>query len=457
MAAPAGLVNSLNRIREISSDIYHQYIPVIDENTDISAFGKPVLQYQAVQNEFMSALINRIVATQFEIKFFNNPLRVLEGDKLPLGQAVQDIYANPIKGRQFNVNDFAGLLAKYEADVKVQYFEVNSDIQYPVTITKAKLQKAFTSWDNLNTFVDEITNALYNGAYIDEYEQAKGLITTAYANNRVVVESIAAVSDEETAKAFTEKARELFLNFQTPSTAYNAWKKLGGEGRAVKTWTNPEDILIIVKNSVRAKLDVQSLASAFNVEYAKLLGNIISVPDFDIRNEDGTIHTSGANIVGMICDKAWFKIREQDRDFSEFYNANNRTWQFYLNVVKMYNYSLFANAVVFATAQPPIEATAITFGSEAETQEAGITEGYELTVTPGNAASKIVYSTEAEAEGITFKPSEDGRVVYVTVAEGTESETELTITATAYYANPVDGEYEPIDGVDPATITITVA
>ena len=31
-----GLKNSLNAIREISSEIYHQYIPIIDENTDIS-------------------------------------------------------------------------------------------------------------------------------------------------------------------------------------------------------------------------------------------------------------------------------------------------------------------------------------------------------------------------------------------------------------------------------------
>ena len=40
----------------------------------------------------------------------------------------------------------------------------------------------------------------------------------------------------------------------------------------------------------------------------------------------------------------------------EFYNANNRTWQYYLNLTKMYGYSLFANGIILATAQPtPIE------------------------------------------------------------------------------------------------------
>ena len=283
-----GLVNSLNRIRELSSDIYHQYIPLLTEDSDISTFGQPILQYQVVQNEFMSALINRIASTQFEVKYFNNPLRMLEGDRVPFGHAVQDIAVNKIAGRKFDVEDFAGLLAKYEADVKVQYLEVNSDIQYPVTITKAKLQKAFTSWDNLNTFIDEITNEMYNSAYIDEYNQVRALVTEAYLNNRVQIETVSAVSDKATAEAFTEKARELFLNFQAPSSAYNAWSKVGGAGRPIITWTNPEDIIIIIKNSVRSKLDVQYLAAAFNVEYATLLGNIISVPDFDIYNDDGT-------------------------------------------------------------------------------------------------------------------------------------------------------------------------
>ena len=36
----------------------------------------------------------------------------------------------------------------------------------------------------------------------------------------------------------------------------------------------------------------------------------------------------------------------------EFYNPNNRTWQYYLNDVRMVNYSLFANAKVYTTAEP---------------------------------------------------------------------------------------------------------
>lgn len=433
-----GLVNSLNRIREISSDIYHQYIPILDENTDISAFGQPILNYQVVQNEFMSALINRIAATQFEVKYFNNPLRVLEGDRVPFGHAVQDIAVNKIAGRKFNVEDFAGLLAKYEADVKVQYLEVNSDLQYPVTITRAKLQKAFLSWDNLNSFIDEITNEMYNSAYIDEYNQVRALVTEAYLNNRVQIQTVSAVSDEATAKAFTEKARELFLNFQAPSSSYNAWAKVGGAGRPIITWTNPEDIVIIIKNSVRAKLDVQSLAAAFNVEYATLLGNIISVPDFDVYNDDGTKHSDGSAIVGILCDKAFFKIREQDRDFSDFWNPNNRTWQLYLNIVKMYATSLFANAVVFATSAPTVDATAVTPSKTTVSVKEGEDVVVPVTLTPFQATTTVTASSSAEGKAtvavtghnVTITGVDEGSAT-ITVSAGAGVTATIAVTVTA--------------------------
>ena len=41
---------------------------------------------------------------------------------MPLGYAGQEIYVNPAKGRQYNPEDFAGILQKYEADVKGSIF-----------------------------------------------------------------------------------------------------------------------------------------------------------------------------------------------------------------------------------------------------------------------------------------------------------------------------------------------
>ena len=416
-----GLVTSLNAIREISSEIYHRYVPIIDSNTDIGKFAEPILTVPEVYNEFCNALVNRIVYTQFEIKSFRNPFVVLEGDRIPLGYAGQEIYVNPAKGRQYNANDFAGLLVKYEADVKVQYQAINSDLQYPVTFSRQQLKKAFTSWGDLETFIDGLSNSLYNGAYIDEYKNTKNIIAGAYKDNKAVIEQVTAVSDEATAKAFVERARELYLNFQLPSSDYNAWAKCGGEGRPIVTWTNPEDIVMIVKNSLRAKLDVNVLAEAFNMDKATLLGNILTVDNFDVYDDEGTKIFDGSAIVGILADKSWFRIKRQDMFMDSFYNANNRSIQYYLNLIKMYNFSLFANGVIFATSLPSVAIESMKFAEGTSVSvDKDSTKGVTVLTTPAYANATITYTSGSTSKfTVAADTNNNKRAIITGVGSGT--------------------------------------
>lgn len=294
---------SLNEIRQTliqNNTLYAEEIPEIFDTTDIGAFANPLLNIPDLANAFMSVLVQRIVYTQVEIKLFNNPLRVLEGDRIPLGAIGQEIYINPAKGRKFNVDDFAGLLARYESDVKVQYLHLNSDLQYPVTITRAKLKDAFVSWSTLENFIDGITQSLYNGAYIDQYNLTKSLVSSAYKANNVKVQVIEEPSTEEQAKAFITKARAMFLNMQLPSSNFNAWKQVGGYGREILTWSNPRDIVFIIRNDLASYLDVNVLANAFNIDKTVLMGNIIYVDNFDVYDNDGNLIFDGSKILGFM-------------------------------------------------------------------------------------------------------------------------------------------------------------
>jgi hypothetical protein len=352
-----GLITALNAMREMSVDqgsIYHRYVPVVTDSTTIGEFGQPILDAQNVNvlNDFVG-LLKKVVATMVYDRTFDNPLASLEGDRMPLGNFIEDVYVNPAKARGFNVNDFAGLLEKYEAEIATQYLAINSDLQYQVTITREKIRNAFTSWSNLEGFVEGMVKSLYNGAYITRYNQTKGLVLAAYTGNNVQVETATAVSDEATAKALVKKMRATFSKMQVPSTKYNAWHKVKGENSlSLKTWSNPDDIVVLISADVEANIDVEVLASAFNMDKTDFLGRVIVVDDFSQYNDDGTVAVDGSKIQAMICDRAWFKIKTQDFAMDEFYNANNRTWQYYLNDVRMVNYSLFANAVVFATELP---------------------------------------------------------------------------------------------------------
>ena len=437
-----GLVTSLNYLREMSvseNRVYHQYVPIIDDSTDISVLANPVFQYQQVANDFMNMLIQRIVSTSFDIRRFRNPLRILEGDEMPVGFTNQDIYVNPAKGRKYNVDDFAGLLQRYEADVKVQYLSVNMDLQYPVTVTRHDLKKAFTSWDDLNRFIDGITNSLYNGAYINEYEFTKGIISAAYKDNKAAIVTTSVPSSEAEMKTFVATLREYYLNMLEPSSAYNAWAKLGGYGRPVTTWSNPEDIVLVIKNSLMAKLDVNVMATAFNIDKTSLLGRIITVNNFDIYGDDGTKEFDGSNILCFIGDKRWFRIKTQDEQVDEFYNANNRTWQIYLNLTKMYNFSLFSNGLIIASSAPSVATTSIKFKETAPEVTAGEKIILHIDTTPFQSNDTITFTSGTVGKATVTKI--DNRTVEVTgVASGSS-----VITASNGASTPVTG-----------TVTVTV-
>lgn len=352
-----GLQTALNKMREMSVDngsIYHQYVPVVTESTTIGEFGAPILDSQNVNvlNDFIG-LLKKVVFTAVYTKTFNNPLAQLEGERMPLGQFIENTYTNPSLKRGFNPLDFSGLLQRYESQTAVEYLSVNSDLQFMVTVTREKIRNAFTSWTNLEDFVTAQVNSLYNSCYITRYNQTKGLPLAAFQKGAIKYEVITNPTNEATAKNLIRKMRADYSKMQIPSTAYNAWQDVKGEDAfALKTWSDPQDIVVLISADVEALVDVDVLAAAFNMSKTDFLGRVIVVDDFSQYNDDGTLAVDGSMIKAMICDKAWFKIKTQDFAMDEFYNANNRTWQYYLNDVRMVNYSLFANAKIYTTAEP---------------------------------------------------------------------------------------------------------
>ena len=342
-----------------------------------------------------------------------------------MAQSGQEIYINPAKGRRFNVDDFAGLLARYDSDIKTIYPTVNSDIQYPVTVSRAKLKNAFTSWANLNE-------------YIDEYKLTKNLVADAYRSNSIQIQTVSAVSDESTGKAFVKALRNAYLDFQEPTDQNNAWAKVGGYGNAVITWSNPEDIVLLIRNDVLTNISVDVLAAAFNMSEADFLASkVIGVDNFSKYAADGTQDFDGSAILALIADKSWFRIKEQDFEMDEFYNANNRTWQMYLNVVKMYNYSVFANAKIIATSAPTVNPTTITMPSTATVVEDGTVE-IPVVTDPFQANAAITYSSSAEGKATVAAKTGNNKIAVVTgVDDGS-----ATITATC--------------GTVTATCTVTV-
>ena len=432
-----GLQTALNQIREsIVSDnkVYQEQIPVVSELTSSQAYGQALLSLPSdMRNKFISSLVNRISYTAFEVKYFNNPLRDLQRNELPLGAIGQNIYINPARGRVYNIDDFAGLLAKYESDIKTEYTPINFDVQYPVTIVRKELEKAFTSWGDLERFLAGITTSLYNGAYIDDYKFTKKLITNAYTQNAVQMETYTfagATPTEAELKGLVKKLRTDYKNFQIPSTNYNAWAKVGGYGRAIVSWSDPEDIVVFVNNQLGADIDVDVLASAFNMNKTDLIGRIYYVEDFNLTDDEGNVQVDGSNIIAFICDRRWFKIEQKDMFLDEFYNANNRSWQTYLSVIKAFNFSFFANAKMYVKAAPTVNVSSMAFAETSVTVAEGDDVEVLINTVPFTANQTITVASSAAGKATATISGKKVTITGVDAGSATITATAGNVTAT---------------------------
>ena len=207
-----------------------------------------------------------------------------------------------------------------------------------------------------------------------------------------------------------------------------AWDKVGGDGRPIVTWSRPEDIVVIIRNDIRSFLDVNVLAQSFHMSEADLLGRMISVDNFDVYDDNGVKIFDGSNVLGFIGDKSWFRIKRQDMFVEEFRNPNNRTYQMYLNLIKMYNWSLFANGVIIATQAPQVSITDLDYKGSALTVPVGgsVTGKVDVTPVTGNYPALGYTSSDSTVATVSADPANPARFIISGVANGT-----ATITARA--------------------------
>lgn len=340
---PSG-IDTMNAIRNAASPAYRAAVPV-SNYANITDVGNPILTYQSVQNEFLTALVNKVVMTLVNNKMFNNPLAFLKKGNLALGMDVEDIYTNPATATEYEPANFQGVLTPKDPDVKAAYYRRNRRDKYKVTIRNEQLTAAFTSWDRLEALIASIVDSLYNGNTIGEFNLTKNLLGSACAAGKLNQIVLAAPTTEATATAFLTSLRGTSMGMAFPSSNYTNYTLMGGTGNAVVNWCDRRDQVIIVRSDVAANVDVQKLSAAFNLSYADYTAQQIVVDKFD----------GADNMYAFVGDRNIFQIWEKLRRMTEFYNGEVMAWTYWYHCWDTYSLSPFANGVAYVTAKynPP--------------------------------------------------------------------------------------------------------
>ena len=331
--------NILNTIRANNSALYQERIPEATA-TNLEAVGNAIMEYEAQQNEFTSALVNRIAFAIVSNRRFKNPLAILKKGGKPFGTDIEEIFTNPVKAVAYDGSATADMLNVTKPDVKTIFHRMNRQDKYPVSISTAQLQKAFTSGGEFEKFVNSIIIAMYSGDEMDEYLLMRNLVADGIKKNKVKTIELTYTGDETTSKDLVKLIKTLSANLTFPSRDYNGYNVLNAEGIAGKTitpcttWTPKENQVILIRSDVDANTDVEVLAKAFNMDKADFLTRKIVVDSFG--DED---------TLCFISDENAFEVRDDLYQVRSFDNGSNLTTNYWLHHWQTISLSLFANGV----------------------------------------------------------------------------------------------------------------
>lgn len=416
-------VNVLNVIRQNATAVYQDRIPEATAE-NLHEVGDAILTYEAQANEFVNALVNRIGLVILNNRMATNPLAALKKGRLAVGETIEEIYIDVIKAQTYDPRAAQDTLFKrHLPNVSSVFHSVDSQLNYPLTISNEQLRKAFLSYDSLDRFIGGLVDSMYKSATLDEFIQMKQLISEWNENKRFIVEPITAVTD-------AASAREAMIKIKAVSdgmTIFNNQMNYAG----VWTSTPKDEQYLITTPDFNARMDVDVLAAAFHMDKAEFAGHVIVVDNI------GDLGDSG--IEAILVDKNWYQVYDYLRTFKTAYNGEGLYWNYFYHVWMVYSLSPFANAVAFGTATPTV--TKLTVTPDTATLKAGGSVQIATSVTgTGDPTSKCTFALTGNTDPETVVNTM-GKVILGSKETGPT----ITVTATSVQ-----------DTSKTATCTITV-
>ena len=333
----ANMVNVLNAILSNASAMYQERVPTATAD-NIAEVGSSIMSYQATENEFLSALVNKIAMTIVRNKTFKNPLSVLKKGGVPLGRNIEEIFTNPATGKTFDATG-TKLLERAIPDTKAIYHEMNRQGMYKATVSKAQLIQAFTSYSKLEQLLNSIVNSIYSGDNLDEFMLMKQLFASAIEGGKLKTVDVEPITGADTARKFVKAIKTVGQAMAFPSADYNTYYDINQatDAKPVITWTPLENQVLILRNDVSVDVDVELLAQAFNVSYTDLNQRTLIVDGFGSDVDCGAV----------LCDESFVQVYDNLTQMESFHNGEGLYDNFIYHHWQTYSLSLFANAMAF--------------------------------------------------------------------------------------------------------------
>lgn len=388
-----------NLIRTYGSDVYKDSVPALTDKSPIGDVATPILTQPDVYKEF-SILLGAFIKAYVDDRIWENPLiELFTNTNQPLGEWSAEIGTNPVAPRKYDATHPEYVLQYAMTEDKVQYYVRNVKEFFKISIAMEDMKGAFESYETFNSYVSMKVASQLSGKQISMFNHIFEALNANYqAGALVTTNTVAPASlDESAIKTFTKNIKSLAKKFTYPSTAYNKYGALQGANGDFKGFTRPEDVIILATVDYLTAVDVEYLASAFNLDKAEIRDKIYEVNDFgyDRYEDDGDfIEHVDSPIQAIICDRRLFRF-SRDLDMNtERFNEETLVTNYWSHAWYTYGINVMANNTVFvATETPTPTAYTVELGAGTNSQEEGVLDAssdspdtLDVTVSPETVA-----------------------------------------------------------------------
>lgn len=416
-------------------------VRVPDDNRSLHNIGQYIMQYEAHQDAYLTALVNRIARVIVTSRMWKDKWAVFDMGKMDYGETIEEIFVNIAKPHSYDPAKAETQVFKREIpDVRAAFHSMNYQKFYKVTISNDQLRQAFLSYYDMNELIARIVDSLYTAMNLDTFLTKKYMLAREAINGGIYTVVTKPISGEgaDPDDAVT-KYRQYTNNLEFLKTLYNR--------AGVRNSTPVEDQVIIVPNEAEATLGVKVLAAAFNLSEVDYISTRIPVDSFEFDTDDeARLAELFANdstykpftseekkalqlISAVKLAKDWFMCFDNFEQFTENYNGEGLYWQYFFHVWKTFSVSPFANAVLFTSQSSEVTAVTVSPSSANVAQGTSIAMTAEVEGT-GLFEKTVEWSVNGTGE-LASGTRIDGTSGVLRVASDESVDNVLTVTAIA--------------------------
>lgn len=300
-------------------------------------------EYEAVSNQFLSALVNKIVYQKVHKMKFTNPFKRFESYPIKFGDTVENLWIELPEGYTYDKDATDPFAVKVQS-AKSLYASINYEMQYQITIYRKLLKRAVLSEYGLMDVIDYMVASVGTKKDIDEYQATIYMLNNEdlYAGGIEELEIAADATPLEKYKAITQKIVDVATDFALPCKDNNVLK--------VMNVTEKSDVVLVIKQEILNHINLDYLAGVFNLDKVKLVENIIPVRSFQVVKpgaaaEDPTV--VGEDIDFVLLDANGFDIHDALQDSGSIYNPKGKYTNQFTDSWKIIAYKYFFNARAF--------------------------------------------------------------------------------------------------------------